>query len=67
MQGLNDRNLLVILQTTEYCLKNEISTLLGHYASHNGNSLATCRGEKLSVIEDGTDMLPRNVGNKLPL
>jgi len=58
--------ILVILQTYEYCLKNEICVLLGHYAAYSGNSLATFPNA-LSVIEDGSDMLSRNFAKYLPL
>jgi len=71
-----------ILKTRNTCVisgfrrdVDEISALLGYYAVYSGNSLPTFR-DNLSVpslrvkksltLEDGTDMLSRNVGKELP-
>jgi hypothetical protein len=52
---------------------DENCALLGHYAASSGNSLPTFRNN-LSVtssgflrLEDGTDILSRIIGKKLPL
>ena len=49
---------------------DENCALLGYYAASSGNSLPTFR-DNLSVfgflvLEEGTDMLSRNVGKELP-
>jgi len=46
------------------CEVDENCALLGHYATISGNFLPTFR---FPIPEDGTDMLSRNVGKKLPL
>ena len=55
-------------------VKTEACALLGYYEARSGNLLPTFR-DNLAVpssgfknpIQDGTDRLSRNVGNKLPL